>query len=306
MKYLFYLYAVLLFSCGQAGSNVKEEQADTAPQNKEAGKQQLNLTILLDLSDRIDPKTSPDKPEHYQKDIALINYFSGYFVKEMEKKGTYMAKGKMKIIFSPKPQDPNINIAAEKLNVDLSKMATKQKKEVHDNFKQTVNENISRIYETTLKEKNWIGSDVWRFFKNDVKDYAIDRNPEYRNVLVVLTDGYIYHKDSKDKNGNRYAYMLPALFQQYKLRNNPNWSSAMDKQNFGLIATRNDLNNLEVLVLEVTPSPSYKNDEDIIKKVLSKWFDEMKVKRKAIFNSDLPEYTKQRINDFLQLPEEQN
>jgi hypothetical protein len=300
MKYFLIFYVLVLVSCNDSGTsnNATAIGSSTTSDNGSQNKQ-LNLTILLDLSDRIDPKTSPDKPEHYQKDISLINYFSDYFIKEMEKKGTYLAKGKMKIIFSPKPQDPNINIAAEKLDVDLSKMDTKQKKEIHENLEHTVNDNITNIYQTTLKESKWIGSDVWRFFKNDVKDYAVENDPRYRNVLIVLTDGYIYHSDSKDKNGNRYAYILPNLFQQYNLRNNPTWSSEIDKQNFGLISTRNDLENLEVLVLEVSPSPSYKNDEDIIKKVLSNWFNEMKVKRSAVFNSDLPEYTKKRIDDFL-------
>jgi hypothetical protein len=92
---------------------------------------------------------------------------------------------------------------------------------------------------------------------------------------------------------------LPELITKYQLRNNPNWEQRIDKLDFGLITKRNDLNNLEILVLEITPSPVYKDDEDIIKDVLSKWFKEMQVKRFALYNSDLPEYTKQRISDFM-------
>ena len=261
--------------------------------------QQLNITILCDLSDRIDVKKNPDKPEHYERDLAVVKEISNYFAKDMESKGAYAAKGKIKVIFSPKPQDPNINILAEKLVVDLSKMDPKQKKDVHDNISATFADNLGKIYSSALTSNKWLGSDIWRFFKNDVKDYCVDDNPEYRNILVILTDGYIYHQDSKDKNGNRFAYILPELFDQFKLRNNSNWREQMSNQDFGLIPTRSDLDNLEVLVLEVTPSPNNKNDEDIIKTVLSKWFEEMKVKRFAIFNSDLPEYTKQRINDFM-------
>ena len=42
-----------------------------------------------------------------------------------------------------------------------------------------------------------------------------------------------------------------------------------------LITTREDLQELEVLVLEIIPSAEYKNDEDILKAYLTKWFREM-------------------------------
>jgi hypothetical protein len=159
---------------------------------------------------------------------------------------------------------------------------------------------LKKIYDLTVSEKKWIGSDIWRFFKNDVADYCITSSPDmsYRNILVILTDGYIYHNDSKDRIQNRYAYITPSVLEAHHLRNNPNWEKTIDSADFGLIAKRNDLNNLEILVLEVNPSANHKNDEDIIKKVLSKWFDEMKVKRYRIYNTELPVNTIERIDRF--------
>jgi hypothetical protein len=299
MRFYALLFSTLfLFSCGSE-SNDKSTNGEEQSSNTVEQPDQLNITLLLDLSDRIDTKKYPEKPEHFERDIAIVKYFSELFVKDMEKRGTFMAKGKMKVIFSPKPQDPNVNLLAEKLSVDLSVMDSKQKKEVHDNLINNFTESITKIYNGTLSESKWIGSDIWRFFKNDVKDYCVESKPNYRNILVVLTDGYIYHQDSKDQNGNRYAYLLPNIISKYNLRKNPNWEQELEKQDFGLISKRNDLENLEILVLEISPSPNYKNDEDIIKSILSKWFKEMNVKRFGIYNSDLPEYTKQRINDFI-------
>lgn len=301
IKYSYFLLITFLLFTSSCGSSSDSSSGNSLSGGKTNSpqSQQLNITILCDLSDRIDVKKNPENPQHFERDLAVVKEVSNYFAKDMESKGAFSAKGKIKVIFSPKPQDPNINIWAEKLNVDLSKMDPKQKKEVHDNISATFADNLGKIYDSALTSNKWLGSDIWRFFKNDVKDYSVDNNSEYRNILIILTDGYIYHQDSKDKNGNRFAYILPDLFDQFKLRNNQNWKEDIVKQNFGLISTRSDLENLEVLVLEVTPSPNNKNDEDIIKTVLSKWFEEMKVKRFAIFNSDLPEYTKQRINDFM-------
>lgn len=299
MKYIIIL-AILLWGCGSndappASDKPGKPAAAQAPQTDK----QINLTILLDLSDRIDPKTYPEIPEHFQRDSSLICYLTDYFLSEMKSKGTYMAKGKMRLIFHPNPPDPGINLAAERLNIDLSKMDTRGKKTTHDALGRTVAENTGNIYRSAINQAKWPGSDIWRFFKNDVKEVAIDKDPNYRNVLVIFTDGYIYHDDSKDKDENRYAYILPDLFDKYQLRKNNNWVEKMDNLNFGLISKRSDLDQLEVLVLEISPSPKHKNDEDIIIKIMDKWFSEMKVKKWKILNSDLPERTKQKIDNFL-------
>ncbi|MEO7176642.1 MAG: hypothetical protein ABIV51_12045 [Saprospiraceae bacterium] len=301
MKQLLVIFLLSLYcvGCGSDSDSKSKLQPASGQKSERAIAAQLNITVLLDLSDRISTKKNPEKPEHFQRDIAVIEHLSKIFVKDMEKRGTFMSKGKIKVIFSPKPQDPNINLFAEKLSVDLSSMDVKQKKEIHDHIVATFAENLNKIYAATIAESKWIGSDIWRFFKNDVKDYCIERDSNYRNILVILTDGYIYHEDSKDKMGNRFAYLLPENINSLGLRNNSEWEKVIADKDFGLIAKRNDLQNLEVLVLEVSPSRNYKNDEDVIKAVLAKWFQEMKVKRFGIYNSDLPEYTKQRVNDFI-------
>jgi hypothetical protein len=260
---------------------------------------QINMTILLDLSDRIDPEKNPAKPEHFERDSALIGYFTDYFIGQMKEKGVPRAKGKMRIIFSPNPADTRINTAAEKCRVDLSAMDIQGKKEVYDSLKSTISSNINYIYTTSINQHLWPGSDIWRFFKNDVKEIAVDPDSSYRNLLVIFTDGYIYHADSKDVSGNRYAYILPGLFDKYKLRNNNHWEEQVDKLDFGLIAKRADLGQLEVLVVEVTPSAEHKDDEDVIKKVMGKWFEEMKVKRWKIVNSNLPVMAEQEIGNFM-------
>lgn len=297
--YAIILSILFLFGCCSDNNDKSTNEEGQSSSKAASQSDQLNITLLLDLSDRIDTKKYPEKPEHFERDIAIVNYFSELFVKDMKKRGTFMAKGKLKVIFSPKPQDPNVNLLAEKLSVDLSNMDSKQKKDVYDNLKNNFTESITKIYSGTLSKNKWIGSDIWRFFKNDVKDYCIENNPNYRNILVVLTDGYIYHLDSKDQNGNRYAYLLPENISKFNLRKNPNWEQELEKQDFGLITKRNDLDNLEVLVLEISPSPNYKNDEDIIKFILAKWFKEMKIKRYGMYNSDLPQYTKQHIDEFI-------
>lgn len=287
MRYL--ILTLFLYSCG--GSTKAPVAGSESP--VPVVQKQLNLTILLDLSDRINPANNPG---HVERDSALIRYLTSYFLDQMAARNAYTAKGKMRLIFHPNPPDPNINQAAEKLNIDLSKMDPKGKKVVYETLGKTVEENISRIYRTTTNSAKWPGSDIWRFFKNDVRDVAVDKDSSYRNILVVLTDGYLYHEDSKDRAGNRYACITTKLLEPYRKNG---WEEKIDKDDFGLISKRADLDQLEVLMLEVTPAPKFKNDEDVIKVVVEKWFGEMKVKKWKVLNSDLPENTKQKVAGFL-------
>ncbi len=300
---------VLLSSCFSA-SNEPEKNNKVENSNSttvKATDRQLNINILWDLSDRIDPQVNPASPQHYERDIEIIKNIASFFKKDMEKRGAYKAKGRMKVFFTPTPENESINAIARNLSCDLSAYtgegANVKKKEVYDSIESRFVKNANKIYQIALSnnkgKREWDGSDIWRFFKNDVKEYCVDASGNYRNILIILTDGYLFHKDSKDKRANRTAYILPEILKPF--RNNQNWQNLFEKGDYGLISTRKDLQGLEVLVLEITPSKSNKNDEDIIKAYLAKWFEEMGINQSNYVcqNTDLPEYTRKKVEGFL-------
>lgn len=303
-----YLFAAILISCGSANKPASDDKAENAtiPAGVTTGEKQLNINVLWDLSDRIDNKVNPASPPHSERDIEIIRYLTEVFRADMQKRGAYKAKSKIRVFFSPAPSNPRINDIAKNLSYDLSALggseANKGKKQVYDSISPVFTRNAGEIYNLVMSTStlgSWDGSDIWRFFKNNVKDYCVEKSPTYRNILVILTDGYIYHKDSKVKQGNRTAYVLPETLKP--LRNDRNWKETFASKDYGLITTRNDLQDLEILVLEITPNTGNRNDEDILKEYLMKWFTEMGVKKEnmACYNTDLPEYTKKKIAEFL-------
>jgi hypothetical protein len=301
MKKKLIVISILIISL--CGCKTEKENNNTKTDQKTDLKSkivtQLNITILLDLSDRIEPTKYPASPEHFERDIEVVNYFTQVFKKDMEQKGPHMSKGKMKVIFSPRPNDIEINNIASNLSVDLSKANNNsEKKQIFNNLTGDFKENLSKIYSKTIETKNYVGSDTWRFFKNDVIDYCVEDDTNYRNILVIITDGYLYHKNSTDIKENRSSYLVPKYIMSNGLRK-PNWAERFENEDYGYITTRNNLNDLDILVLEINPSENYKNDEDIIKSYLSKWFEEMNVNSFNLYNSDLPQYTKSRIDNFL-------
>ncbi|MDR0733272.1 MAG: hypothetical protein LBF08_04335, partial [Dysgonamonadaceae bacterium] len=167
---------------------------------------------------------------------------------------------------------------------------------VYDTITELFAQNLAEIYQQSIQTSNWEGSDIWHFFKNDVKDYCIEKDPTYRNILIIFTDGYIYHKESVYSNANRYSYLLENNIRKFRTMD---WKDKIDKDDFGLITENHDLNNLEVLVLEISAeNNNNKIDEDILKYVIEKWFKEMSISKYKIYSTDLPANTKMRIDNF--------
>jgi len=309
MKGIATIIIALLFlsACSSDSTEKKQDADDSNTTAVKATDRQLNINILWDLSDRIDPQVNPASPQHYERDIAIIKNVAAIFKKDMEKRGAYKAKGRVKVFFTPTPENDRINAIATNLSCDMSAYtgegANKKKKEAYDSLESRFANSAQEIYDIVLAnnkgKKQWDGSDVWRFFKNDVKQNCVDASGSYRNILIILTDGYLFHKDSREKQGNRTTYILPELLKPF--RNNPSWRDAFEKGDYGLISPRQDLQNLEVLVLEISPSKQYKNDEDYIKAYLGKWLEEMGIAKTnyECQNTDLPEYTRKKIEAFL-------
>lgn len=292
MKRIFYITMVAFFliACGGPNNNnAKNTSAKETPKEK-----QLNISILLDLSDRISPQINPDA---LKNDIENIKTVTDFFRTDMKRLNAYNAKGKIRVYLVPPPTNSDINSIVNTLNIDCSKMDNKGRKEVFDTLTALYTKNLEDIYNETINTSKWIGSDIWRFFKDDVKDYCIESSSDYRNILIILTDGYLFHEQSRYNSANRFAYLLNENLANYRKQN---WKELVEQNDFGIMTERDDLNDLEVLVLEVkAEKPNKKIDEDILPFVLKKWFSEMNVSRSEVYRSDLPANTKTRIEKFL-------
>jgi len=163
-------------------------------------------------------------------------------------------------------------------------------------FKKTYASDPLKIYQLAINDDHYIGSDTWKFFQNKVNDYCIES--DYRNILIVLTDGYIYYKDSKIKENNATTYLTPEVIRSNGL-NTSDWSQKIRSQKLAFIKANNDLSNLEVLVLGIHPDPKNPYEEEVIKAYWSNWFEAMKVKRYEIRNADIPSNMDKVIQNFI-------
>ena len=294
MKNIIFLisFFLLITSC-KKDKLTKEILEETAYKTvKLSGKRaDLNISILLDLSDRINPNLHPNKTmEFYKRDIGYIKSIAQSFEIHIRNKKTRQINDKIQLFIDPEPEEKELNNKIKELKISFDRNNAKRNLILQTSKKY---EKITEsIYEAAIKDNSYIGSDIWRFFKNKVEDYCVEDG--YRNILIILTDGYMYHENSKKRVKNRSTYLTHKYIVNNRISNN-----TIDKKDFGYISSVDNLDNLEIIVLGVNPNKNSLNEEDVIHSYFEKWFTEMNVNSYKLYNSDLPQYTKSKIDKFI-------
>lgn len=240
----------------------------------------LNISVYIDLSDRLMRELNPSQMD---RDTAIVNHLIDLYVNDCIKNGKIIdSKNHFQVFFYPAPNSSEIAQLAKGLNVDLSKTAVGQKKVKLVEMKDRFQTNLAQIYTDAINDKKWVGSDIWSFFSNGEVDKLCIREG-YRNILVILTDGYLYATNNKIKEGDAYSYILP---------------QTLSDPNASLIAKRKGLKDLEVLMLEVNPFDPKQGT--VMTSVLEKWFKDMEVGNYVVSETALPVNTEVCIDSFFE------
>lgn len=278
MKKIFMLFALIgvLSSCngGGTGNNDSDSESKTS-------QPPLNISVFIDLSDRL---VRDMEPSQMYRDTAIVGFLADYFKSKVLGPHIITSKDNMKVFFYPTPQSSDIATLAQDLSVDMSLLKRGEKKKAVLSMKQIFQDNLDKIYSKAIDDGNnhkWPGCDIWDFFSNKKVDAQCIREG-YRNILIILTDGYLYDEKNKIKEGHGYSYVLPQTLK--------------DPDSY-LIVKRKGLEDLEVRILEVNP---YNKQEGYkLVPVLENWLKEMGVKEITVSETDLPTNTQTIIKSFL-------
>jgi hypothetical protein len=250
----------MIMSVSSCGGGQKKEVVMPRP---------LNISVYLDLSDRLIRDLTPNQT---YRDTAIINYLVDYFRSQTLGPTILKSENKMKVFFYPTPKDTEISTLAQGLSVDIASKQGVEKRKALDEMKGIFQNNLAHIYEETLNAKTWVGCDIWDFFSNKKVDNLCVKNGA-RNIIVILTDGYIFAEDNKIKeDNNAFSYILPQTL-------NIEGSSLIDRRH-GKLKDK----GIEVLMLEVNPYQPNQRDKMI--KVLEDWFSAMGIEKFVVAETD--------------------
>jgi len=284
-------------SCGSDEPPAKV--AATSSVNEKGSKvtENLNVSILLDLSDRIDPvKNANSSMEFYQRDLGYIESITKAFEAHLKSKQIIKINDQIQVYFEPEPPDPEINQLAKELRLSFTK--TDVSKEAIERISAHFTSISEKIYQLAISEKEYLGADIWGFFKSKVKDYCI--KPDHRNILFILTDGYMFHEDSKFLEGNKSSYLTPQLVKAFKLHTS-NYDELIKAGGYGFVKANEGLDGLEVVVLGVNPAKGSPFEGDVINEYWLGWLQDMNVKEPFTkpIPADLPSNLDQVIQKYL-------
>lgn len=284
------LTTLFLYSC--AGSNSKGDGSNTNSAGERA--HNLHLMLLIDLSDRISPKVNPNASmPYYERDLEYIKSAVDAFSTHVRKRKIITINEKIELYIEPTPERSDINTQLSELKFHFTK--DNVSKEGLVKMGALYDEHCREIYSKAINNKRFAGSDVWGFFKNKVKDHI---DSMARNVLVILTDGYIYHDKNTFQRDGKYSYLTPQLTQSLALRSD-NWEKIYKDRSYGLIPATTGLENLEVLILGINGSARSAFEDDVITRFLSDWLLSMGVARFEIKTTDLPVNVDSAIRNFI-------
>jgi hypothetical protein len=237
----------------------------------------FNVVIAPDLSNRL------GKTDQVKTDQDLIEHIWQCFKKAVEKKSKRKSQRKdfLMIDVTDKSQaNGQFGLMANNLRFDLSTQTgvSTYLKTQFPIFKS----NISKLYQLGYNHQS--GSDIKLFiedFANTGKEKTSTLSERYRNVLIILTDGYL--------ETNKTYYTDPALNAGVV---------PVAAQNQISVNSGVNLSNWEVIILEVRERKEGRHYH-ILKDAWTKWLSAMGVKR-IEFNKhlDASNTTKDFIESF--------
>lgn len=255
----------------------------------------LNLSVFLDLSDRIDTGKYPDATMHYyQRDLGHMASIANGFALHCRSRKTRLLNERIQVHFDPPPSSNGINQLAQNMKLHLTKdNATKSM--VCGLVEQYVGYG-NAMYDLAIKEKEFPGSDIWGFFQTKVNSMCIRSGAV--NRLIIFTDGYPYHAKNKREDGAKTSYLTPQLLSQQGL-GSTDWKEHMNAKGYGLIPATTGLDSLEVLVVGVRRNVSSPYEGDVLKAYWENWLGSMGVTRRRIEFTDLPANLDETIQNFI-------
>jgi hypothetical protein len=267
---------------------------------------QHHLTVLLDLSNRIDPKLGrgPQAARDLQDIQTVLDVF-----KQQVKQNLYInSRDQLSVVVS-RQRGSNPSAEAEHqadFTIDMGALPinNKQKKRV-EALSDSLYQQTKKLYSEAQGNSSFTGADIWSFFDQELPAFLMPNKTAAHdsiiNTLVIVTDGYNDFSDDilkkRPRSGNRTSYG-----QVVRLSRKPDPLATFDKEDYGLMATQK-YPDLRVLVLELAAHNNDATQGLLLRKYWTKWFDEMGIPnehRQLMLNNASPSLTAKSLQQLMQ------
>lgn len=294
------------------GPNVDEQHRNTQDTTEIV---HYNINIVPDLSNRLSQTIYP-KPlaDHSIAKVVLENLYPRILTHRRSEN----QKDKLSVAFINKAAITNFAVQPSLLRIDLSRFDNQLKRidyikgRANETFQQDTARFISEFKRiTSVASSKPVGADIWSFLRSGIDDILVNKNKDilsfqkqvyrnsFRNILILLTDGYIeagiYGNTGCSDQQNQCYFLskrrVDEFRRAFKASGESNMHAFFKEHNYGIVKVDNpNLAHVEVLALEFydrsltasgTPTV-YPSDWEILKLFWSDWLEKSGVKRYEI------------------------
>lgn len=249
------------------------------PESTSSSSEAVNIIVILDISDRIDPSDEYYRSDQIQRDIKIVEHIVDRFQEE------FVRKHLEQPVLDPGPYPQQLIVAVpNQLKAPSVPLAIIERLTIKDSmkgenfreFKKKRHQLFDAINELYQWEENpFTGADIWMWFK-DFADYYLKDG--YHNYIICLSDGYL------DFNFNIQKDLRAGRFMQVdELRGVPNWKAEI----IHLLPIGKDFKNYDVTFVMMEINLRDEEDDEIVEAYWKTWLNSMGISRIDI-HKDIP------------------
>jgi hypothetical protein len=280
--------AHVLFGCDSKSQPVRQSRPD------------YHILVVLDLSDRIDQRHSTQ----VTRDKAVLSALLDFYESLVRERFFVASKDSFQIAIATQPVPYRLLIESigDSLRIDMRSIRAADRVRVFASRRTELMNSVDRLYDRAARIERFPGADLWGFFRDHLSTY-LSAEAGSKNVVVVLTDGYIEFERSeipyRQRHGNRADYMMVDPFTSGAVP-----FARFDRDDYGLLSVslgEKFRSNTSVLVLEAcSKQPLSPRELEVVQKYWSKWFDEMGLSGKNMFltNEATLAHVREVVHDF--------
>jgi len=291
------ILSVILVGCGL------DNHSNTGKEKKEVIIEHYNITVSSDLSNRLNQKLYPKAVS----DAEIVNIIGmNIYPKILGHKRAMNQLDQFRVDFINKKQISAYRVNTKNLEIDFSrfKLQAERIQYLRDSFQGDERRFESEFLKAQDKAiKNPFGSDIWTYMQQGVDGFIVnneqhltkgslfDYKNTYKNVLIVLTDGYI-EAGILDEDYDLSGKKINAFRKEFLASGDKDIQTFYKKNpKYRIHKLANPLlKNLEVLVLELydrtetnTGASIHPTDLEIMKLIWSDWLKCSGVKRLELY-----------------------
>ena len=258
--------------------------------------QSLNIVVILDTSDRVSKERNPNQAD---KDIEIAKDLVNFYYEGARRK-MFSTKNHLAFVVPEQPNTPQIS---PKIIRNLKIWPTRKDQRIGEKAFTQMREGlltaIDELYQLLEKQKEFTGSDIWKWFRASGEAYL---KKDMQNYVICISDGYLDFnrsiQDKRPKRGNKTSYI--PYTQVVKFRDNLNWDQEFGSEGHGLLEIGKDFSAYNVRFLMVEIKLRHMLDLPILKKYWRTWFGSMGINDSEFMEwQPDPQIVKEKITAFV-------